>query len=53
MEREPVNETSLVLSPCHRQTKMKEAQNKLNIPTDDLNMGGFPGGGAPVGLSVG
>lgn len=22
-------------------------------PIDDLNMGGFPGGGAPVGLSVG
>lgn len=30
-----------------------ERGRELYIPIDDLNMGGFPGGGAPVGLSVG
>lgn len=29
------------------------ADNGILGPTDDLNMGGFPGGGAPVGFSVG
>jgi len=28
-------------------------KNKLSIPIDDLNIGGFPGGGAPVGFNVG
>ena len=26
---------------------------EVNLPIDDLNIGGFPGGGAPVGFSVG
>lgn len=29
------------------------ADNGILGPIDDLNMGGFPGGGAPVGFSVG
>lgn len=30
-----------------------QAKKNKNTPIDDLNIGGFPGGGAPVGFRVG